>query len=91
MVISEEVGLIKPDARIFTYFNRLLNLQANEVVYIGDNFNNDMLGAKQAGWHAFWFNHRGLDLPKSDYIPDQTVESPAELAELLQAMTVTAY
>lgn len=50
-----------------------------------------MLGAKQAGWHAFWFNHRGLDLPKSDYIPDQTVESPAELAELLQAMTVTAY
>lgn len=91
MVISDEVGLRKPDPRIFTYFNRLLNLQANEVVYIGDNFEKDMVGAKKAGWHAFWFNHRHLDLPKADFIPDQTIESPVELAELLQAMSVTTY
>ncbi|WP_252904439.1 hypothetical protein [Secundilactobacillus silagei] len=50
-----------------------------------------MVGAKQAGWHAFWFNHRHLDMPKSELIPDQTVESSAELAELLQAMNVTNY
>lgn len=91
MVISDEVGLKKPDARIFTYFNRMLNLQANEVVYIGDNFLTDMVGAKQAGWHAFWFNHRQLELPNQDYIPDQTVETPEELADLLQAMSVTTY
>ncbi|MFC6253549.1 HAD family hydrolase [Secundilactobacillus hailunensis] len=91
VVISDEVGLRKPDPRIFTHFNRLMNLQANEVVYIGDNFKRDMVGAKKAGWHAFWFNHRHLEMPKSEFIPDQTVESPTELAELLQAMTVTNY
>lgn len=91
VVISDEVGLRKPDPRIFTHFNRQMNLQANEVVYIGDNFEKDMVGAKQAGWHAFWFNHRHLEMPKSDFIPDQTVESPTELAELLQAMSVTNY
>ncbi len=32
VVISDEVGLRKPDPRIFTHFNRLMNLQANEVV-----------------------------------------------------------
>ncbi|WP_279403681.1 HAD-IA family hydrolase [Secundilactobacillus kimchicus] len=47
LIISDEVGLAKPDARIFTYFNRKLNLQANEVVYIGDDYNTDMIGAKQ--------------------------------------------
>lgn len=91
IIISDAVGLRKPDARIFTYFNRLLNLQANEVVYIGDNFETDMIGAKKAGWHTFWFNHRQAELPDAAYIPDQTVESPAELAELLEAMTVNSY
>ncbi|MCH5461247.1 HAD family hydrolase [Lactobacillus sp. LC28-10] len=91
VVISDEVGIRKPDPRIFTHFNRKLSLQANEVVYIGDNFEKDMVGAKKAGWHAFWFNHRHLEMPKSDFIPDQTVESSTELAELLQAMSVTNY
>lgn len=79
VVISDEVGLRKPDPRIFTHFNRQMNIQPQEVVYIGDNFEKDMVGAKQAGWHAFWFNHRHLDMPQSDFIPDQTVDVKGSL------------
>ncbi|KRM76546.1 HAD family hydrolase [Secundilactobacillus collinoides] len=91
MLISDEVGLQKPDARIFTYFNRMLDLQANEAVYIGDNYNTDMIGAKQAGWQAFWFNHRHAELRGANFIPDQTVETTEELADLLEAMSVATY
>lgn len=91
ILTSEEAGLAKPDPQIFTTMNRRLNLRASESVYVGDCYSMDVKAAKQAGWQAFWFNHRNLEVPDGDWIPDQTVENPAELQDLLLALTTLTH
>ncbi|WP_125572802.1 HAD family hydrolase [Levilactobacillus huananensis] len=87
IVTSEEAGLAKPDPQIFTLMNRRLNLRASEVAYVGDCYSMDVRAAKQAGWQSFWFNHRDLEEPDGQWIPDQTVTDPFELQDLLLALT----
>lgn len=88
IMTSEEAGLAKPDPQIFTAMNRRLNVRASETVYVGDCYSMDVKAAKQAGWQAFWFNHRNLEIPDGEWIPDQTVENPTELQDLLLALTM---
>lgn len=91
ILTSEEAGIAKPNPEIFTAMNRRLNLRASESVYVGDCYSMDVRAAKQAGWQAFWFNHRNFEMPDGDWIPDQTVENPAELQDLLLALTTLTH
>ncbi|MFK4566323.1 HAD family hydrolase [Enterococcus sp. UD-01] len=62
--ISSEVGLAKPDVRIFNYVQKQLGLTKAVTYYCGDSLENDVLGAKNAGWQAIWSNRRHYP-PKS--------------------------
>lgn len=31
-------------------------------LYVGDSYDNDVMGAFNGGWHSMWFNHRGRRL-----------------------------
>lgn len=88
--ISEELGIAKPDPSIFTTWAHQVGIKANEAVYVGDNASLDMTSAKHAGWQTFWFNHRQNDQVKPTVIPDQIIQSPAELNELLLALVQAA-
>ena len=35
-----------------------MGLSKKETYCIGDSYENDVDGAKNAGWKAIWFNHR---------------------------------
>ncbi len=52
IIISEEHGLYKPDARIFRLAENLCGADPKECVMIGDNLENDVQGAINAGWAA---------------------------------------
>jgi putative hydrolase of the HAD superfamily len=54
VVISEGVGLAKPDPQIFVLMLRELGLAAGECWFVGDNPRNDVVGASDAGMHAIW-------------------------------------
>lgn len=88
--ISEELGIAKPDPSIFTTWAHQVGIKANEAVYVGDNASLDMTSAKHAGWQTFWFNHRQNDQVKPTVIPDQIIQSPEELNELLLALLQAA-
>ena len=60
VVISEEVGVAKPDARIFSIALQSLGVGAHEAVFIGDNWINDVAGAINAGMQAVWLNRNSL-------------------------------
>jgi putative hydrolase of the HAD superfamily len=45
LVLSSQVGVKKPDPRIFTIAIRRLGVKAREAVHIGDDYNADVLGA----------------------------------------------
>ena len=61
------------------------DLQPDEICYVGDSYENDMAGAKKAGWKAVWFNHRDHK-STGEMAPDYVVKSERELAELLEGI-----
>ena len=63
IVISGEIGLIKPDPKIFKVALKKLNLSATEVVFV-DDLENYLEGAKQAGIPGILFTD--IDQLKSD-------------------------
>jgi YjjG family noncanonical pyrimidine nucleotidase len=56
VVISEEVGVMKPDAAIYFAALDRLGCEPHEAVMVGDNLHADVLGAQEAGIAAVWFN-----------------------------------
>ncbi len=51
-VYSDEVGVVKPDRRIFHYTCRLLDASPREAIHVGDNVSEDVGGALSAGMYA---------------------------------------
>ncbi len=56
VVISEAVGVAKPNRRIFEVARDLSGASERELVYVGDNYDVDMVGAYHAGWRTVWFD-----------------------------------
>ena len=56
MVISDEIGIQKPDPRIFRYAEEATGATTDSTLMIGDNPDNDIQGALNAGWHAIYFD-----------------------------------
>ena len=54
VVISEIVGVKKPDPLIFTVATEALGVAAEEVVFVGDHPQNDVMGAVAVGMQAVW-------------------------------------
>lgn len=55
IIVSEEAGIKKPDARIFQMTSEILNVAPAQCLYIGDHPINDIEGAGKAGMHTIWF------------------------------------
>ena len=51
LLISEEVGVAKPDVRIFEMALTKLALDPEEVLYVGDSISHDRAGCLRAGIH----------------------------------------
>jgi putative hydrolase of the HAD superfamily len=49
LVTSEEVGVEKPDKRIFELTLQKLSCKAEECIFVGDSFEKDIVGAKDIG------------------------------------------
>ena len=83
--ISGEQGVAKPEKEIFELAEKKMSLQPDEICYVGDSYENDMEGAKRAGWKTIWFNHRNHKIT-GETEPDYTVRSESELIELLEKL-----
>lgn len=64
LVISQEVGIAKPNPGIFRYALEKLGMGPDEVIMIGDSPTSDILGANNAGIDACWYNPKGKTLPE---------------------------
>ena len=81
--ISGEIGFTKPDVRAFAAVQEGLNLNPEETWFIGDTFEVDVIGAKNAGWHVVWFNHRHREMPLGEIEPDVEVNTEEELYDFI--------
>jgi putative hydrolase of the HAD superfamily len=76
IIISEEVGTQKPDKRIFEIAMNRAFTSAEECIMIGDNFNTDIVGARNAGMDQVYFN------PKRNRMKDHATYVVNSLGEL---------
>jgi len=68
VVTSDEVGHKKPDERIFLHACALANVSPKDAVMIGDDWDNDIVGAVNVGMDPVLFNPRGVyDNPEVKY------------------------
>ncbi|MDZ7715757.1 MAG: HAD family hydrolase [Balneolaceae bacterium] len=59
LVISEDVGVLKPHHKVFDHATELTGLQPADILYIGDSFNSDVIGGINYGWKVAWFTSNG--------------------------------
>lgn len=81
VIVGGDVGVSKPDVRIFRMMEERLNLKPSDIWMIGDSYKHDIEGALNAGWHAIWINRRGLPVPGA--IPDYVVKTDDELTKVI--------
>ncbi len=84
ITVSEEVGIAKPDARIFAHsLQRAQIKDKREVLMVGDTLQSDIQGGINAGLDTCWLaHHRHND---TNITPSYTVNRFAELADVVNA------
>ncbi|GAB2027848.1 HAD family hydrolase [Lactovum odontotermitis] len=87
IIISQEVGFSKPSPEIFRLMERKLGLSANELIYVGDNYENDILGGANCGWKTVWINHKKSDIAFSEgNRADAEINSHEELLDVIRQL-----
>lgn len=81
VISSWDVGVSKPDRRIFEYALKAAKRAPGEAVMIGDRLDNDIAPAKALGMKTVWIRKGfgGLQTPLPEEAPDYTVDSLTEL------------
>ena len=55
VVLSEDIGLLKPRKELFDFALSATQSEARDSLMIGDNWENDIAGARNAGWHQAYY------------------------------------
>jgi putative hydrolase of the HAD superfamily len=80
VIISEVIGINKPDKAIFDHALSLADAHVSESMMIGDSIEADIRGAQNFGMKAIYFNPEGKDVPKD---VDHQIKCLSELTDLL--------
>jgi putative hydrolase of the HAD superfamily len=85
VTISGEVGIGKPDGRIFALTLDGLAVPPQAAVMIGDNLRRDIAGAQRAGLKAIWVNRTGVSDAEA-YRPDAQVHNLSGLRDVISKL-----
>ena len=80
-VSAHQVGVAKPDPRIFEIAAAAAGVPAASVLHVGDDAHLDACAARDAGMHAVWLNRAGVDWPHEGAALPATVASLAQLCQ----------
>ena len=85
VVISEEVGVMKPDPRLFEHVRGEAatalgsEVDASDLLYVGDSYHSDVLGGTGAGWPVAWIRGDAERAPEGAFVFDAWTELMARL------------
>jgi putative hydrolase of the HAD superfamily len=75
IILAQEVGMEKPEPGIFHLAIERAGCRTEELLYVGDSQEDDILGAKRAGIKVAWFNRAKAqpqpNIPRPDYEIDR--------------------
>ncbi|MEL0648585.1 pyrimidine 5'-nucleotidase [Pseudoalteromonas agarivorans] len=84
LVISELVGIAKPNKAIFEHtFELMGNPDKSQILMVGDTASSDVLGGSNAGIDTCWLQHPGEQLPEG-ITPTYTITTLDQLQSILK-------
>lgn len=85
VIVSEDVGWRKPHPKIFKRFLEALNVKAEETLFVGDELESDMLGAKEIGMKTAQIVDDDYQEPLGNVVkPDFIIHSLSDLKTILK-------
>jgi len=84
---SSIIGQLKSEPDIYQQAQRQANIDAAQMLHIGDDPLQDVAGAKSAGSQAIWLNRQKKSWPLKDCQPDAVISSLHELPQVLKRLT----
>jgi putative hydrolase of the HAD superfamily len=85
-VISAELGIAKPDRRIFEHALRAVGAERDGSVMIGDSLPRDVVGARSAGLRSIWIDRGDVSPTSEDPVPDARVTALSQIRSCLDAL-----
>jgi putative hydrolase of the HAD superfamily len=85
ITISGEVGVGKPDAKIFSTALASLHADPGTTMMVGNSLKSDIAAAQAIGLRAIWFNRTGAD-PPEEIQPDAEIADLSELPLLIERL-----
>lgn len=67
---AEQVGVAKPDPRIYLHAATALGREPSELIMVGDSYPKDVQAARSAGWSGVWLCRHHPDAAGPDEICD---------------------
>lgn len=89
LIVSAGVGVAKPDVQIFRMAEEKWGMKPENTFMIGDSLENDIAGAKNAGWKTIWMNHHRYTVPEGMEKPDYIAYTEEELRKLIVQICFT--
>lgn len=86
-LISEKIGVSKPNPLIFEQALKTLNANPHESLMIGDSLQSDFRGALNAGIDFCWINHHDAPIPATFPKPKYVCKTVSFLSEILLCNT----
>ncbi|MED5421574.1 MAG: HAD family hydrolase [Pseudomonadota bacterium] len=84
VVTATDVGVAKPNKRIFDVAVGKIGVAPGEILHVGDDPETDIDGARQAGFRTAWINRNGDQWPADVIAPDAIVNDMTDLRKLLE-------
>lgn len=78
-------GFAKPESDMFQKAQQFLGVPHQNILHVGDHLNSDVLGAKQSGFQACWYNNGSQDSYqsiKARLLPDVEISQLNQLLDL---------
>lgn len=86
LIVSADVGYLKPHRRIFEAALEALDVPADEAVMVGNDLQWDVEGAKAAGIRAIWTPYPRVSPAPTNSIADAVVERLADVPGVLRKL-----
>src|SRR5258706_10230647 len=90
IVVSQRVGTINPHPAIFGAAAEQVGATGERILHVGDDWAADVVGAREAGWHAAYLRDRQADtplptsVPGIDVAPDFSIDHLVDLEPLIE-------
>jgi putative hydrolase of the HAD superfamily len=83
--IADEVGMLKPDPRLFALACERLGVAPAAAAMVGDRYERDVRGSHEVGLFTVWLNVRDETVPAGAPQPDAIVSAIADVEGVLPA------